>query len=147
MLDESFLVDASLESGRRASDNQVLLHFNKLGADRLKRMTSANIGRYIAMAVNNEVLLAPRVEDAIMDGAMMFTASGRHEAQLVYLLAKYGPLPAPVTVSRLSFAVEPPPSPFQPVWLLCWALIFALVFFLIRFIGKASGNISRASRQ
>lgn len=147
MLDESFLLDASLKSGPQANDCQVLMQFNKLGADRLKRMTSANIGRYIAMVVNNEVLAAPRVEDAIERGTMAYTASGRHEAQLVYLLIKYGPLPAPVTVSHLAFAPEPLPSPFQPLWLLCWALIFSLIFFLVRLIAKASRNIPRAPRQ
>jgi len=144
ILDESFITDARLESGRRTTGKQVMLNFNTTGASRLQRLTTANVGRYIAMVGDNEVLTAARVESPIYDGSLAYSTGIAHDADLVYLLAKYGPIPTHVTVSRLVFSPQRPPSLFKPAWLLGWLAAFALVFGLVSLL---FGNMLGGRRQ
>jgi len=83
--------------GRTGADAIVLFSFNDEGADKFHELTSKNIGRQLAIVLDNEVISAPRVESAIRgSGSITGNFTSQDAKQLAYLL-KSGSFAAPVT--------------------------------------------------
>lgn len=83
--------------GRTGGEAFVQFSFNDEGADRFYELTSKNIGRQLAIVLDDEVISAPKVESAIRGtGSITGTFSGAEAKKLAYLL-KSGSFAAPVT--------------------------------------------------
>ena len=83
--------------GRTGGEAVVQFSFNDEGADKFYELTSKNIGRQLAIVLDNEVISAPKVESAIRGtGSITGTFSGAEAKKLAYLL-KSGSFAAPVT--------------------------------------------------
>lgn len=77
----------------------VSFKFNSIGARKFADITKDNVGRILAIVLDNEVITAPRINTAILGGDGIisghFTTS---EANQVALLLRAGALPAPLEV-------------------------------------------------
>ena len=91
------LTDASVsfQEGRPA----VSFKFNNLGAKKFGEVTKNNIGRDLAIVLDNEVISAPTIQSAITGGSGVITGSYTAEtAQELALLLRSGALPAPLNI-------------------------------------------------
>ena len=92
------LTDATLvhdEYGRP----QVGFHFNKIGAKKFGEATSENVGKRLAIVLDDQVISAPNIQTAITGGHG--TISGNftiEDARDLSLLLRAGALPAPLNI-------------------------------------------------
>jgi preprotein translocase subunit SecD len=68
------------------------------GADRLKRATASNIGRYIAIVTDNVVRSAPRIDSAISREAQITGRFTPMEAEDLALILRSASFAAPLVV-------------------------------------------------
>ncbi|MBZ6074793.1 protein translocase subunit SecD [Microvirga puerhi] len=93
------LVDAQPAFDSRTNEPIVNFRFNIRGAQRFGQATSENIGRPLAIVLDNEVISAPTIQTAITGGSGQI--SGRftvQQAQDLAVLLRAGALPAKLTV-------------------------------------------------
>lgn len=77
----------------------VLMNMNSTGSDQWARITGANVGKQIAIVLDNRVYSAPNVIDRITGGSSQITGmSGNEEARLLEIVLKAGALKAPVQI-------------------------------------------------
>ena len=91
------LTDASVsfQEGRPA----VSFKFNNLGAKKFGEVTKNNIGKDLAIVLDNEVISAPTIQSAITGGSGVITGNYTAEtAQELALLLRSGALPAPLNI-------------------------------------------------
>lgn len=85
-------------SGRPA----VSMEMNVDGAKRWKRITEANIGRQVAVVLDNVVFSAPNVNSAIPNGQSVISGNFTiEEAKTLARILKAGKLPAPTDIERM----------------------------------------------
>jgi len=78
---------------------EVSMSMNSDGAKTWKRLTADNIGKQIAIVLDNHVYSAPRVNDEIPNGRSSITGNyGVEEAQDLANILKAGKLPAPAKI-------------------------------------------------
>jgi preprotein translocase subunit SecD len=83
--------------GKTGVEPVVQFSFNENGADTFYELTSKNIGRRLAIVLDNEVISAPRIESAIRSsGNITGTFTSDEVKKLAYLL-KSGSFVAPVS--------------------------------------------------
>lgn len=83
--------------GKTGGEPFVQFSFNDEGGNKFYDLTSKNIGRRLAIVLDNEVISAPNVESAIRGtGSITGNFSGNDAKRLAYLL-KSGSFAAPVT--------------------------------------------------
>ncbi len=93
------LVDAQPTFDGRTNEPIVNFRFDTIGGKRFGDVTSKNVGRLLAIVLDNEVISAPRINEPILGGSGQI--SGRFtvaEAQDLALLLRAGALPAPLTI-------------------------------------------------
>ncbi|MDR0423659.1 MAG: protein translocase subunit SecD [Rickettsiales bacterium] len=91
-LDDS---NATFNDGKPA----VSFRFNSIGAKKFADITRKNIGRLLAIVLDNEVITAPRINTAILNGSGVITGNfTTQEANNTALLLRAGALPAPLEV-------------------------------------------------
>ncbi|MBF9232389.1 protein translocase subunit SecD [Microvirga alba] len=93
------LIDAQPSFDSRTNEPIVNFRFNIRGAQRFGQATTENIGRSLAIVLDNEVVSAPTIQSAITGGSGMI--SGRFTVQQVNdlsVLLRAGALPAKLTV-------------------------------------------------
>lgn len=93
------LVDAQPAFDSRTNEPIVNFRFNIRGAQRFGQATSENIGRPLAIVLDNEVISAPTIQSAITGGSGQI--SGRftvQQAQDLAVLLRAGALPAKLTI-------------------------------------------------
>lgn len=91
------LVDAqpSFQEGRPV----VNFRFDAVGGKRFGDVTRQNVGHRLAIVLDNKVISAPVIRDAILGGSGVITGSfTTQQAQDLALLLRAGALPAPLTV-------------------------------------------------
>jgi preprotein translocase subunit SecD len=82
---------------------EVLISFNRQGARRFGDLTSKNIGKKMAIILDEEVASAPTIQTAITGGRCTITMGGsdpqriQKEAQDLVTVLRTGALPAPLT--------------------------------------------------
>ena len=77
----------------------VLLDMNSEGARTWSRITGANVGRRIAIVLDNKVHMAPSIRTKISDGGTMIEGfAGMDEAKDIAIVLRAGALPAPVNI-------------------------------------------------
>jgi preprotein translocase subunit SecD len=93
------LVDAQPAFDSRTNEPIVNFRFNIRGAQRFGQATTENIGRPLAIVLDNEVISAPTIQSAITGGAGQI--SGRftvQQANDLAVLLRAGALPAKLTI-------------------------------------------------
>ncbi|MDD5292164.1 MAG: protein translocase subunit SecD [Candidatus Omnitrophica bacterium] len=77
------------------------LKFNAEGAGKFARITSENVGRRLAIVLDDKVYSAPRINEAIPSGEAVITGSfAVEEAKDLALVLRVGSLPAPVIIAE-----------------------------------------------
>jgi preprotein translocase subunit SecD len=100
----TLLTGASLTDARVALDSQygepyVSIEFDRKGARTFERVTGENVGKRLAIVLDNKVYSAPTIQEKIGGGKARIT--GRfttEEARDLAIILRAGALPAPVTV-------------------------------------------------
>ena len=91
------LIDAqpSFDEGSRPV---VSFRFDTIGGQKFGKVTANNVGRRLAIVLDNKVISAPRIQSPILGGAGIITGSFTVEqTKDLSLLLRAGALPAPVT--------------------------------------------------
>ena len=87
------------EQTTQNNQNEVAIEFSDEGAEKFADLTSANVGRTIAILLDGEVLTAPRVNEAITGGKAVITGSRNlEEAHNLAVLLRSGALPVKVNI-------------------------------------------------
>lgn len=87
------------EQTTQNNQNEVAIEFTDDGAQKFADLTSANVGRTIAILLDGEVLTAPRVNEAITGGKAVITGSRNlEEAHNLAVLLRSGALPVKVDI-------------------------------------------------
>lgn len=77
---------------------EVLLSLNSEGAKLFRQITSENVGRELAIILDNVVYSAPRINEAIPNGRASISGVDLEEARNLSVVLKAGALPAPLKV-------------------------------------------------
>ncbi len=98
-----FLANAAVRIGqgddpREANKAYVALEFNREGSRRFARLTGQNINRRLAIVLDNNVFMAPTIQDKIFGEGRITGLADEEEAQDLVIVLKAGNLPAPVTI-------------------------------------------------
>ena len=76
----------------------MLITFDSVGASRFAQVTAENVGKRFAMILDNEIISAPVIRDAITGGRAVISGTFTPEtAQDLALLLRAGALPASLT--------------------------------------------------
>ena len=87
------------EQTTQNNQNEVAIEFTDEGAQKFADLTSANVGRTIAILLDGEVISAPVIQGAIMGGSGVITGNFTIEsASDLAMLLRSGALPAPLEV-------------------------------------------------
>ena len=77
----------------------VNMEMNSEGSREWARITGANVGKRIAISLDNTIFSAPTIEEKISGGRSRITgADSPNEARLLEIVLKAGALPAPVSI-------------------------------------------------
>jgi protein-export membrane protein SecD len=93
------LVDAQPQFDNQSNQPLVRFSLDRLGAQKFGRITTENIGRRLAIVLDNSVISAPNIREAITAGSG--TISGGfsfQEATDLALLLRSGALPTPINI-------------------------------------------------
>lgn len=104
------LASADVSLSQQTQDPEVNIQFDAQGARDFEMLTERNVGRYMAIVLDDNVHSAPRINEKIPGGNARITlgrgsAKSRDElisdAQTLALVLKAGALPAPVTTGEI----------------------------------------------
>jgi preprotein translocase subunit SecD len=100
LLTGDMLTDAKVQiGGQLRNEPEVGLEFNGEGARIFEKITGENVGKRIAIVLDNTVYSAPVVRDRISGGRAVITGSfTTDEARDLSIVLRAGALPAPVNV-------------------------------------------------
>jgi hypothetical protein len=110
------LVDGpSIEDATRDNDStglpEMLIRLDSDAAAVLSEYTAAHVGEWLALTIDNVVVVAPIIGDRIPDGVLVISYGGqfseRHDLDAVIALIRNGPLPVPL----VEISSGPAPSP------------------------------------
>ena len=93
------LIDAQPQFDNQSNQPLVRFNLDRLGSQKFGRITTENIGRRLAIVLDNSVISAPNIREAITGG--VGTISGGfsfQEATDLALLLRSGALPAPINI-------------------------------------------------
>lgn len=97
LLDGSCISNAMQDMGSQGAE--VNMTMNSSGAREWKRITGENVGRCLAIVLDNQVYSAPRVMGEIAGGRSQITGNFTvEEAKLLAFIIKSGTLPLPVRI-------------------------------------------------
>ena len=95
------LTDAQPGFDQRTSEPVVNFKFNSSGARKFGQISTENVGRRFAIVLDNEVISAPVIREAIRGGSGQISGSFTVEsANNLAILLRAGALPAPLTVEE-----------------------------------------------
>jgi SecD/SecF fusion protein len=92
------ITDARPDFDPFTNQPQVSITMNTEGAQTWSRLTGANVGREVAITMDNLVYSFPRIIDKIPSGRTSITGVSRAEAEDIVVVLKSGALPAPVDI-------------------------------------------------
>ena len=137
------ITDARQDYGQN-NQVEVTLQMNSEGAKAWKRLTGENIGRQVAIVLDDYVYSYPVVNDEIPNGRSSISGGGMQieEAQDLANILKAGKLPAPARI--LEEQVVGPSLGKESVQKGMWSMIFAFILVLIYmvFFYKKAGLVA-----
>ena len=87
------------QGGTNAGRNIILMDMNSDGMRTWARVTGANIGKRVAIVLDNHVRMAPVIEDRISGGSTVIRGfDNMDEAKDIAIVLRAGALPAPVNI-------------------------------------------------
>ena len=93
------LSDAQVRIDPRFNDPYVAIDFNAMGAKRFDQVTAANVGKRMAIVLDDTVYSAPVIRERISGGSAQISGSfTEQEATDLAIVLRAGALPAPVKV-------------------------------------------------
>ncbi len=93
------IVDARVSVSPEDNRPIVNMEMNSEGAREWARITGANVGKRLAIALDNAVFSAPVIQNKILGGRSQITGMDTpNEARLLEIVLRAGALPAPVSV-------------------------------------------------
>ncbi|MEJ2698710.1 MAG: protein translocase subunit SecD, partial [Desulfuromonadales bacterium] len=93
------LSDAQVRIDSRFNEPYVAIEFNSLGAKRFDEITAANVGKRMAIVLDNNVYSAPVIRERISGGSAQISGSfTSQEATDLAIVLRAGSLPAPVKI-------------------------------------------------
>jgi preprotein translocase subunit SecD len=99
LLTGEYLTDAKVQIDRQYNEPYVSLSFNARGARLFERITGENVGKRLAIVLDNNVYSAPVIRDRIAGGRAQITGSfTMDEARDLAIVLRAGALPAPVKI-------------------------------------------------
>ena len=131
------------QAGTSAGQPVVLLDMNNDGAKQWSRITGANIGRRVAIVLDNKVHMAPFIREKIIDGGTQIEGfADMNEAKDIAIVLRAGALPVPVNIieERIVGPSLGSDSVRQGTRSVIVGLILVLVFMLIYY--RAAGSIA-----
>ena len=137
------ITDARQDYGQN-NQVEVTLQMNSEGAKAWKRLTGENIGKQVAIVLDNYVYSFPVVNDEIPNGRSSISGGGMQieEAQDLANILKAGKLPAPARI--LEEQVVGPSLGQESVCKGMWSMVFAFLLVLIYmvFFYKKAGLVA-----
>jgi preprotein translocase subunit SecD len=93
------LTNAEVKIGSQFNEPYVSIEFDREGARRFERITSENVGKRLAIILDNTVYSAPVIRERISGGQAQITGSFTfEEARDLAIVLRAGALPAPVRI-------------------------------------------------
>jgi preprotein translocase subunit SecD len=93
------LTNAEVRIGSQFNEPYVSIEFDREGARRFERITSENVGKRLAIVLDNTVYSAPVIRERIAGGQAQITGSFTiEEASDLAIILRAGALPAPVRI-------------------------------------------------
>jgi len=93
------LADAQVRIDTRFNEPYVAIDFNALGAKRFDQITAANVGKRMAIVLDDTVYSAPVIRERISGGSAQISGSfSEQEATDLAIVLRAGSLPAPVNI-------------------------------------------------
>ena len=94
------LIDAQPRMDSQTNQTIVSFSLDRLGAKRFGKATTEGVGRRLAIVLDNKIISAPIIKDAIVTGNGQITGGGLdfQSATDLALLLRSGALPAPLTI-------------------------------------------------
>ncbi|MDT8440542.1 MAG: protein translocase subunit SecD [Desulfuromonadales bacterium] len=99
VLTGDLLSDANVRIDTRFNEPYVAIDFNAVGAKRFDQITAANVGRRMAIVLDDTVYSAPVIRERISGGSAQISGSfTEQEATDLAIVLRAGSLPAPVEI-------------------------------------------------
>src|SRR6056297_3265315 len=99
VLTGDLLADANVRIDSRFNEPYVSIDFNAVGARRFDQITAANVGRRMAIVLNDTVYSAPVIRERISGGSAQISGSfTSQQATDLAIVLRAGSLPAPVEI-------------------------------------------------
>jgi preprotein translocase subunit SecD len=93
------LTNAEVKIGSKFNEPYVSIEFDREGARRFERITAENVGKRLAIVLDNTVYSAPVIRERISGGQAQITGSFTiEEARDLAIVLRAGALPAPVRI-------------------------------------------------
>lgn len=99
LLTGAYLTDAKVQIDSQYNESYVSINFDKKGGKIFAKITEANIGKRLAIVLDNKIYSAPVIQEKISGGAARITGSFTTEdASDLAIALRAGALPAPVKI-------------------------------------------------
>jgi preprotein translocase subunit SecD len=99
LLTGASLTDARVQIDSQYGEPYVSIEFDKKGARTFERVTGENVGKRLAIVLDNKVYSAPTIQEKIAGGKARITGRfSMEEARDLAIVLRAGALPAPVTI-------------------------------------------------
>jgi preprotein translocase subunit SecD len=95
------LTSAEVRIGSQFNEPYVSIEFDREGAQRFERITSENVGKRLAIVLDDTIYSAPAIRERISGGKAQITGSFTvEEARDLAIVLRAGALPAPVRIEE-----------------------------------------------
>lgn len=142
-LDGAAVEDATGEYGQQGSAAEVSMVMNASGAKTWARLTSDNIGGFVAVVLDNYVYSCPRIQTAIEGGRTQITGNFTiTEAKDLANVLKSGKLPAPARIIQESVVGPTLGQESINAGMGSFILAFALVLLYMIFFYNKAGMVA-----
>jgi preprotein translocase subunit SecD len=96
VLDGSMIIDATVGFTQKTNQPAIFFTLNSQGAEIFGDFTGKNVGKRLAIVVDNKVYSAPVIQERIGGGSGQITVGSPEEAHVLAIALRSGSLPAPV---------------------------------------------------
>jgi len=98
VLDGSMITDATVGYTQKTNQPAIFFTLNSQGAEIFADVTGKNVGKRLAIVVDNRVYSAPVIQERIGGGSGQITVGSIDEAHILAIALRSGSLPAPVVL-------------------------------------------------
>ena len=98
VIDGSMITDATVGFTQKTNQPAIFFTLNSQGAAIFGDVTGKNVGKQLAIVVDNKVYSAPTIQERIGGGSGQITVGSTDEAHILAIALRSGSLPAPVVL-------------------------------------------------